>query len=183
MSSSRSWTLSTSLSASRILLVLPLWYCLFHDFPGSRLWALVVIAAGVATDFLDGYLARRWHQVSDLGKVVDPIADKIGLGALTIFLMILGDLPIWYGVFILLRDVLILIGGISIARQKKVVPQSNWPGKIAAGLVSLVLFFATLGFENLSVFVEVLMWLSIVVMLVSLGVYANRLFIGRRAEV
>ena len=176
------WTLSTWMSASRVLLVLPLWYCLFHEFPGHGFWALAVIVIGVGSDFLDGYLARRWHQVSELGKIIDPVADKIGIGSLAVFLMILGDLPVWYGAFILLRDVLILIGGISITRRKDIIPQSNWPGKIAVGIVSAVLFFATLGVEQLSVLVSVLMWLSVAVMLVSLGVYADRLFIGRRAH-
>jgi CDP-diacylglycerol--glycerol-3-phosphate 3-phosphatidyltransferase len=170
------------MSASRILLVLPLWYCLFHDFPGNRVWALAVIAVGVGTDFLDGYLARRWHQVSEFGKIVDPLADKIGIGSLAVFLMLLGDLPLWYGTFILLRDMLILVGGVSITRQKNIIPQSNWPGKIAVGIVSAVLFFATLGMEELTTFVSILMWLSVAVMLVSLGVYADRLFIGRRAQ-
>jgi len=70
----RIWTVSTLLSLSRIALVVPFAVCLLVDFPNHRLWAAAVIAAGVVTDFLDGYLARRRHEVTDLGKIVDPIA-------------------------------------------------------------------------------------------------------------
>ena len=75
----RYFTISNLFSASRIFLVIPMGYCLVLDFPYHRLWTAGIIVIAVATDFLDGFLARKLHQVTDLGKIIDPLADKIGI--------------------------------------------------------------------------------------------------------
>ena len=73
----RYFTISNFLSASRIILVFPMGYCLVSEFPNHRLWTAGIILVAVATDFLDGFLARKLHQVTDVGKIIDPFADKI----------------------------------------------------------------------------------------------------------
>ncbi|OGU26319.1 MAG: hypothetical protein A2X66_02300 [Ignavibacteria bacterium GWA2_54_16] len=175
----RIWTISNSISITRVLFLIPLAYCLFGEFDHHRLWAAGVIAVAVLSDFLDGYLARRLHQVSEMGKVVDPLADKIAVGALGLFLMVLGDIPVWYVIVVLLRDGLILAGGIYIRKKKNIVTQSNWPGKFAVSAVALYLFFSTLSIDSLESVRTYSLWLSIALMLFSMIVYAQRLFIGR----
>ena len=69
----RHLTISNFLSASRIFLVLPMGYCLVTEFPFHRMWTIGIIAIAVATDFLDGFFARRLHQVTDFGKIIDPV--------------------------------------------------------------------------------------------------------------
>jgi Phosphatidylglycerophosphate synthase len=64
----RYFTISNFLSASRIFLVIPMGYCLVLDFPYHRLWTAGIIVIAVATDLLDGFLARKLHQVTDLGQ-------------------------------------------------------------------------------------------------------------------
>ncbi len=103
----RYFTISNLLSASRIFLVIPMGYCLVLDFPSHRLWTAGIIVIAVATDFLDGFLARKLHQVTDLGKVLDPVADKIGIGIYAVLIAWTGDVPVWFVVFVLLRDLLI----------------------------------------------------------------------------
>ena len=116
----RNLTISNLLSASRIFLVIPMGYCLVWEFPYHRLWTAGIIAIAVATDLLDGFLARKLHQVTDLGKVLDPLADKIGIGLYAVLIAWTGDVPVWFVIFILLRDLLIFSGGIYIPnRQRK----------------------------------------------------------------
>lgn len=175
----RVWTISNGISVARVFFLIPLAYCLFGDFESHRLWAGGVIVAGTITDFLDGYLARRFHHVSELGKIVDPLADKIAVGALGIFLVVLGDIPLWYLVVVLTRDVLILVGGMYIKMKKNIVAQSNWPGKVAVNAIALYLFLSTLLMEPLEGFRVFVLWSSVGMMVWSVIVYAQRLFIGR----
>ncbi len=141
------------------------------------------IFIAVLTDFLDGYLARRLQQVSDLGKIIDPLADKIGVGIIAVCLAVTGDIPLWYLVTVLVRDLLIFAGGVYIRRQKKIVPQANMAGKIAVNVIALALLLSIIRVESLEPFRIVVIWLSVGSMLVSLAVYARRLFIGRSVVV
>jgi phosphatidylglycerophosphate synthase len=110
------------------------------------------------------------------------LADKIGIGVYAVLVAWTGDIPVWFVVFILLRDILIFSGGVYIQRSKKIIPQSNWPGKIAVTLVALVLFLGTIQINALSTFFWYALWTSIVMMMWSVVTYAQRLFIGRHIE-
>jgi Phosphatidylglycerophosphate synthase len=178
----RYFTISNFLSASRIFLVIPMGYCLVLDFPYHRLWTAGIIVIAVATDLLDGFLARKLHQVTDIGQILDPLADKIGIGIYAVLLAWTGDVPVWFVVFVLLRDLLIFSGGVYIQRKKNIVPQSNWPGKIAVTLVGLVFFLATIQVNALGTLFTYTLWASMIMMLLSLVNYAQRLFIGRNVE-
>ena len=175
----RDITISNLLSASRIFLVIPLGYCLVSEFPFHRYWTIGFIIVGVATDFLDGFLARRLHQVTDLGKILDPLADKIAIGVYAVLITWKGDVPLWFVLFVLVRDGVIFLGGIYIHHSKKIIPQSNWPGKIAVTLVAVVLFLGTLHLEVLHHVFIYSMGASVIMMVWSLASYAQRLFIGR----
>jgi CDP-diacylglycerol--glycerol-3-phosphate 3-phosphatidyltransferase len=178
----RYFTISNFLSASRVFLVFPMGYCLVSDFPYHRLWTAGIIIIAVATDFLDGFLARKLHQVTDLGKILDPLADKIGIGIYAVLMAWIKDVPVWFVVFVLLRDLLIFIGGLYIQRKKKIVPQSNWPGKIAVTMVALVFFLTTIQLDAFNTLFTYMLWASVGMMLLSLISYAQRLFIGRNIE-
>jgi CDP-diacylglycerol--glycerol-3-phosphate 3-phosphatidyltransferase len=114
----RYFTVSNFISASRIILVIPMGYCLLSEFPHHRLWTVGVILVAVITDFLDGFLARKLHQVTEIGKIIDPLADKIGIGVYAVLLAMTGDVPLWFVVFVLLRDLLIFSGGLYIHQSK-----------------------------------------------------------------
>jgi cardiolipin synthase len=176
-------TISNFISASRIILVFPMGYCLLTEFPHHRLWTAGVILVAVATDFLDGFLARKLHQVTDVGKVIDPLADKIGVGAYGFLLAWTGDIPFGFIVLVLLRDILIFLGGWYIQRKKKIVPQSNWPGKISVSCIAITFFLATLQLEALNPFLVFLLWVNVLLMAWSMWTYAQRLFIGRNIEI
>jgi CDP-diacylglycerol--glycerol-3-phosphate 3-phosphatidyltransferase len=179
----RVWTVSNLISFSRILIVLPAAYCLLAHFPGNRLWAVIFILLASSTDFFDGYLARKLHQVSDLGKIIDPLADKIGIGIIAVCLLITGDIPLWYLVIVLTRDALIFLGGVYIKRQKGIVPQANMAGKIAVNVVALALLLSVVREQSVELLRWGMVWLSIAFMALSLVIYTKRLFIGRTMEV
>jgi len=71
--------------------------------------AAVLLAVLGASDFADGFAARRWHQVSKLGKVLDPTADRILVGTAVISVIVHGAVPLWFGLATLVREVLVSI--------------------------------------------------------------------------
>jgi len=149
------------------------------EFPDHRGWAVFFILIASFTDFLDGYLARKRHEVTDLGKVIDPLADKVGIGIVAVCLLLTGDIPLWYFVVVLARDALIFLGGVYINRRKGIVPQSNMAGKIAVNVIALALLLSVLRVHSLEVVRICTIWLSILFMIISVVIYAKRLFIGR----
>jgi cardiolipin synthase len=100
-------------------------------FAGSREVAVVVYAVGAWTDFLDGYIARRTNSVSELGKLLDPLADRVFIIALAIALVGGGTLPWWLAVAVIGRDVVIL--SLYPLVQRRGVPKIavNFVGKSA----------------------------------------------------
>lgn len=123
-------------------------------FAGSREIAVVVYAIGAWTDFLDGFIARRTDSVSELGKLLDPLADRVFIVALAIALVGGGTLPWWLAVAIIGRDVVIL--SLYPVVQKRGVPKIavNFVGKSATaallfGLTWLALSETDLGLAEI----------------------------------
>jgi cardiolipin synthase len=111
----RVWTVPNALSFLRLLGVpLFLWLVLGPEEDG---WALAVLAASGITDYLDGYLARRLHQTSQLGQVLDPVADRLYILAVVIGLALRHVVPWWFAIILPLRDVL-LWGLVPILRTR-----------------------------------------------------------------
>jgi CDP-diacylglycerol--glycerol-3-phosphate 3-phosphatidyltransferase len=86
--------------------------------------ALLLTAA--ATDLLDGYVARRFHQVSRLGQVLDPLADKIFLGGLGAALFLWRDFPLWLLAMLLGRDLGIVLAGLFLLRRRLIIPANRF---------------------------------------------------------
>jgi len=104
---------------------------------GWRVVATAVFVLAAATDRLDGYLARRFDRITDLGKLLDPIADKLLMGTALVILSALGELPWWVTAVILVREL-----GITVMRllvlQYVVLPASRG-GKIKTVLQSVAI--------------------------------------------
>jgi len=114
------WTLPNLLSIFRIALVPLLVYFLTYSDPLSSAWAASVFLLGSITDYLDGYLARRNQSISELGKILDPIADKVFVVAALIMLAAMdrpgAAVPAWLVVVIVARETAVtLIRGIALA--------------------------------------------------------------------
>ena len=143
------WTISNVLSASRILLMAPVVYFFLSPMEHNREYAVLFTLLAVTTDALDGYFARLFHQESELGKVIDPLADKIGVGIVVVLLLIFGDIPLWFALLVLCRDIIIFFGGLYIRKRTGMIlpsspmitirkrPNSYWPRQdIPTGLIS-----------------------------------------------
>ncbi|MEZ3159802.1 CDP-diacylglycerol--glycerol-3-phosphate 3-phosphatidyltransferase [Microbacterium sp. BWT-B31] len=105
-----------------------------------RWWAAALFIVAIATDGIDGYLARRFEIVTDLGKLLDPIADKVLTGFAFIGLSILGELPWWVTAIVLVREV-----GITVYRFVVVsdhVLAAAWMGKLKTLMQGVALSFA-----------------------------------------
>jgi CDP-diacylglycerol---glycerol-3-phosphate 3-phosphatidyltransferase len=102
-------SLPTWITLSRLLGVPFILYFLTLGDATSRLWAFVIFLLCAATDWLDGYLARKLNQVTDLGKVLDPLVDKLLVFAPLLVLIEQGQIPAW-GVFIILARELTIAG-------------------------------------------------------------------------
>jgi CDP-diacylglycerol--glycerol-3-phosphate 3-phosphatidyltransferase len=98
----------------------------------------------IATDYLDGYFARKLNQVSELGKILDPLADKIIITAVVIAMISVGKLSIYLAGGIILRDLLILIGGLYTKKMLGYVIPSNQIGKWTVTLLTYYLIFRLL---------------------------------------
>ena len=131
-------TASNVLSFSRILLAIPILYFLSFNTPAFNWVAFIIGLIAVATDYFDGWLARRYGTVSTLGKYLDPVADKLLVGSLAVHLAFFrGNLPSWFAAVIVGKDALILVGGL-VLLLKKIVVQADGPGKYTVSIVSLV---------------------------------------------
>ena len=126
--SDKIWTYSNGLSMFRALLTIPSAVFLWQ---GHNYLAFSVAVLAYITDILDGWLARKLDEVSEMGKIIDPLADKIYVAVITTMLVVQGKLPLWFVVLILSRDFVIMLAGTYIARRTGYVLPSNVPGKLA----------------------------------------------------
>ena len=101
----RLMTLPNALSFARMAALPPVLYLLRRGDPQSDRWALAILLLAGATDLMDGWLARRRGAVTASGKVVDPLADKVLIGGLVIYLALARDFPMWLLLAIVARDV------------------------------------------------------------------------------
>lgn len=167
-------TLSNALSFLRILLVAPISFLLLLDTPAGRTLAIPLIIAAGITDFLDGYVARKKGEITELGKILDPVADKIAVGVVALILAFQGRVPLWFVGAILVRDLLILAGGVYLSRRKSLVLQSNRLGKWTAGAMALTLLFAIPEVTASGDVQMVLLTLTTAMIIVSSISYASR---------
>ena len=100
-----------------------------------RTAALVCYAVAAVTDFLDGQVARRTQTVSWLGKIMDPVMDRVLLFTGVLGLLLVGELPVWVPVFVIGRDVYLALGGLYLQRFRKRPVDVVYIGKIATALL------------------------------------------------
>ncbi|UCR90004.1 CDP-diacylglycerol--glycerol-3-phosphate 3-phosphatidyltransferase [Mycetocola spongiae] len=139
------WNIPNAITVVRILLApLFIWWLLADDgADGPLRWAAAVLfIVAIATDGIDGAIARRTGTVTDLGKLLDPIADKILTGGALVALSILGELPWWVTIIVLVREV-----GITVHRMIVVndhVVAAAWMGKLKTVAQSVAISLALL---------------------------------------
>ena len=132
------------LSIIRILLV-GVFICLFFlDYPRNLPYALLVFVLAGVTDVVDGFLARKFNWISNLGKVLDPLADKLMQCTVLICMLIKSLIPAWLVIPFILKEVLMLLGGLFIFRKRSVLVVSNVYGKATVVVFYIAIIFCIL---------------------------------------
>src|SRR5271157_6669650 len=115
-------TVPNQLTILRLILTLPFVAALSLQFPGAKILAFWLFVFSSITDFADGYIARRFNQITDFGKLMDPLVDKIMTMSAFICLISLGSIPAWAVIVILSREFLITGLRLIAASRGKVLP-------------------------------------------------------------
>jgi phosphatidylglycerophosphate synthase len=115
--------------------------------PAYRWYVFWAVIAMVLSDILDGALARARNEVTEWGKIVDPIADKLAIDSIAALLVYMKGLPVWVAAAVIGRDVLIVIGGVMLASRIKIVPSSNFWGKATTCVMAALLLTFAMDFD------------------------------------
>jgi cardiolipin synthase len=159
------------LSAFRLVLVpfFPILY--FSDIPNGKLYAGAVFVLAGMTDVLDGFLAREFHWITPLGRVLDPLADKLMQISAMTTLTVDHRLPVWFFVMFTAKEFAMLVGGLRLYRKNSDVIPSNFFGKLTAVLfycaILITLFEKNLAPDLIDLLLAVLLALAIF----ALGIY------------
>jgi len=134
ISPNRLVTASNMISITRALLTLPIIYFLQR---GNGTIALIFILTAIFSDMLDGWLARISNEITDLGKMLDPVADKIVIFSVILYLILKDMMPTYFLLFLIFRDFTISVLGIYMLNNCNISPKSNKMGKVAIIFTSL----------------------------------------------
>lgn len=133
--SSQIFTLANVITFCRLLLTVAFLFLFVRG--NNRLLALLCYAIAAGTDFLDGQIARRTHTVSWLGKIMDPIMDRVLLFTGVLGLMITGELPCWIALFVIGRDAYLALGAILLQRYRRRPIDVVFIGKVTTAFFML----------------------------------------------
>ena len=135
-------------------------FIVFYIFSGNYILAFVFFTISGLTDIADGFIARKFNLISNFGKLMDPLADKLTQIATIASLTLKDIIPIWILAIVLLKE-LIMIAGASFLYGKDVVVYSKWYGKLATVLFYVAIVFSLLinQFELPSIWSNLDLWL------------------------
>ena len=136
--------LPNAVTIGRLILVFPTIYMLLEE---RWVIALTLFVVAGVSDALDGVLARRLNSQTELGEVLDPLADKLLVGALIVIFAIQGHFPVWLAAIVLGRDLVILLGAISyrlLLRELEITPLFLSKVATSAQLILLALILIDL---------------------------------------
>lgn len=190
------YSVANLITVLRLLLV-PFFFAVLVDGDSerSRLVAFIIYAIAGSTDWIDGQIARRTNTVTQLGKIIDPLVDRLLLASGVVGLYLIGVLPLWIPIVLVCRDLYLLYGSYVLERHKILLPVSyvgkvttavllvgfslliaGWP--TAAGLgVSSVMWLPGLGDQAAPIGI----WFVYVGMVLSLSAAANYTLAAYRA--
>lgn len=159
----------------RLLTTIPL-FLIIIKYGVNSIFPFILFLLIVLTDFLDGYIARKYHMITKFGKVLDPIVDKVLIITTTIALLIKGIIPV-YSLLIYVRDIIINIGAIIVMKKERLVLSSNVYGKIKTVLhfvaICLVLLLGKWNYYSL-----ILLIISFLT-LIPEGIFAYNLYLRK----
>lgn len=171
------FTAANVTSLARAFMVFPLVYLLntwngvLADFP---MWAVFWMILAIFSDYLDGWFARSYHEVSRFGKFLDPIADKVVIFGVLFFARPVSEaVPGWFVAFIIIRELLIFGLGYLVSKDSKREMQANRTGKWSIFLTSIT--FILMIFK-LYPWADFLLYTTVIIGIISLFFYLKRYY-------
>ena len=173
-------TTASKITIVRVILIPVVVALMYLDFAGHMYWALLVFAVASVSDFVDGYIARHYNQVSNFGKFLDPLADKLTQGVVALCLAIKFPVICPALLVFILKELVMLCGAILLLKKKKRPCAARWYGKVATVMfyVSVALIVVMDGFLHVEgvafqVISYVLLGLTAAMMIYSAVKYAQ----------
>ena len=145
---------------------------LIRDLPGCDWYALAFFIIASATDFVDGHLARKYNLVTNFGKFMYPLADKLLVGSAAICLTALGRIPAWVVVVLIGRE-FVISGFRLVAADQGIVIAASWWGKSKTVVQIVMICALIMHLDNTfwHVFEQILIWASLALTIISLTDY------------
>lgn len=165
---------ANKLTMLRVIMIPVFLLALYIDFPFNNIVALIIFILASVTDFIDGYIARNFDQVTDFGKFMDPLADKLLVISAMLWFVKVGQMEAWIVLVVLARE--FAVSGLRmVAAPKGLVIAAAWSGKIktAATMVCICIMLVPIP--------EILNTLCVAVILITTVVSGIEYFIKNRS--
>jgi len=169
-------TIPNLLSLFRLLLVIPIACFVWQD---NLKFLVLVILVAILSDYLDGIIARRYHQTSEWGKMLDPLADKLAIGTVLILLYLKHRVPLWLALIVVARDLAIMVTGLFLAQKYKLIMGSNFVGKITANVLAIMVISYIF---NIEIVQKIFTPLAILFVVISSYSYTKKLIRIRKQQ-
>ena len=173
---------ANKVTIARMILIPVFFVIMMSNIPYADIISMVIFAIAALTDGIDGHIARKYNQITDFGKFLDPLADKLLIATALIGFVELGRMPAWMAVIIIARE-FIVTGLRSIAASKGVVIAAIMTGKIKT-VIQLIAIICTMLFSRMSVLVCGYPAVGFVTMAIStlFTIYSGYEYIARNAN-
>ncbi len=155
----------------RILLIPVFGWLYLREDPGSHYLAAGVILLSYFTDFLDGQVARRFHMITEFGKFLDPVADKLTHGAIALCLVFRYESMKYLFLLMVVKEGFMAVMGLINLRHGRKLEGAKWFGKVCTGSLFLLLFLLVIWPEIPRLWADRLIGLEIGVMALTLLLY------------
>ncbi|HPK09968.1 MAG TPA: CDP-diacylglycerol--glycerol-3-phosphate 3-phosphatidyltransferase [Saprospiraceae bacterium] len=171
------------ISVARVPMAIACSYLAFQNTFESLVWSFLLFLLASITDYIDGYLARKWNIVSNFGKIMDPIADKILILGVLLAFYVNGLIPIYIFIILSLREI-----GLTVIRlilvSKKVILQSEYSGKVKtfSQIIYIIVIYVisiTSHYYNYDINEDIVKWINYVLLawIVFITLYSGYEFI------
>jgi len=161
------------LTILRVILVPVFMAFMMIEFPFSKLLGLAVFIIASITDWLDGYLARKYNLITSFGKFMDPLADKMLTTAAFLVLMAEGWISAWVLMIVLTREFMVMGVRLAAVTEGKVIAASMWgKAKTVAQMIAIIISIVLVSLPMINsavsgIMINILIWISTVLTVIS----------------
>jgi CDP-diacylglycerol--glycerol-3-phosphate 3-phosphatidyltransferase len=173
------WKKSPNLISLFRLVFIPIIIYFFTDLIQYRWWIIINLILFSLLDNLDGYVARKTNQITELGKLIDPVVDKMFVISVAINLFYYNLIPFWFLILVIARDLIIMLGGLLFLNKVKYVPASDIIGKMTVGAIGVVFLISILNFQKVELVYNLVIYLCTILIFLSLLNYGYKQIIRK----